>query len=276
MDKHRTSEFWDAHAHPFKSYKRRTAYCDEFLKRAQIKPGETVFDMGCGSGTLCIPLSDEGHEVFCADFSKGMLKTVEDVINEENITNLTTQLLSWEDDWDKAQVPICDVAISSRSLLAENVEDAVAKLDAHAHRRVCITARAAGDLCWTSRIADFLGRKSPETFNYARIVKAGLDLGRMVEVSYIIDKRIDIFPSQKDLRGFLQRKVPDMNSKEEALFDEYCTMNFKQYSDEQGNSGWICDDGAFSAWTFISWNKYIDDEDIEKDITWHTDKRTKE
>ena len=269
-NKHKTAEFWDAHAHPFYSYERRTKYCDEFLKRAAIKPGETVLDMGCGSGTLCIPLSDEGHKVFCADFSQGMLNTVEDVIKAEGITNLTTKLLSWEDDWQAAKVPVCDVAISSRSLLAENIEDAVAKLDAHARRRVCITARAAGDLCWTSKIADFLGREAPETFDYARIIKAGLDLGRMVDVGHIIDKRIDIFETQEGLRQFLKRKVPNMNAAEEERFNYYCETHFKQYSDEQGKNGWICDDGAFSAWTFISWNKFVDDADIDKTITWHS------
>ena len=271
-DKHRTAEFWNEHAHPFYSYKRRTAYCDEFLRRAKIKPGETVLDMGCGSGTLCIPLSDEGHEVFCADFSQGMLNTVEEVIATEGITNLKTKLLSWEDDWEAAQIPICDVAIASRSLLAEDIEDAVAKLDAHAKRRVCITTRAQGDVCWTNRVEAFLGRPSPSTFDFARVVKAALDLGRMVEVDYMIDKRVDIFPTKVALIEHLKHKAKHIDSFDIPKFEEYCNMYIEEYKDENNPEmhGWVCNDGAFSAWAFISWNKFIDDNDINKDIVFHS------
>ncbi len=56
---------WDEKAKPCTHYKRRSPYAEEFLLRSGIVPGDTVLDMGCGSGTLCLPLADDGHRVFC-------------------------------------------------------------------------------------------------------------------------------------------------------------------------------------------------------------------
>ena len=38
-----------------------------------MQPGETVFDMGCGTGTLAAEMATSGHKVIAADFSSGML-----------------------------------------------------------------------------------------------------------------------------------------------------------------------------------------------------------
>lgn len=131
--------FWNAKAKPCAHYERRSPYAEAFLRLSGIRDGESVFDMGCGSGTLCLPLADDGHNVFCADFSDGMLRSVQDVITEENITRLTLHRLSWQEDWSKHELPVCDLAFASRSLFGVDPTDALRKLTAQARRRVCIT-----------------------------------------------------------------------------------------------------------------------------------------
>lgn len=132
-------KFWDGLAKPCSHYERRSAYADEFLKLSDIHERESVFDMGCGTGTLCLPLSDAGHRVFCADFSEAMLKSLRNTVEEEKNTLLTLCSLSWQEDWTKRNAPICDLAFASRSMFGVDPMDAVTKLTEHARRRICIT-----------------------------------------------------------------------------------------------------------------------------------------
>lgn len=131
--------FWDAKAKPCSNYERRSEYAEKFLKLSGIRAGESVFDMGCGSGTLCLPLADDGHRVFCADFSDRMLQSLRDVVEEEHLTLLTLRKLSWQEDWAELELPVCDLAFASRSLFGVDPADAVEKLSGRAGRRVCIT-----------------------------------------------------------------------------------------------------------------------------------------
>ena len=68
------SEFWNNRAPSFLKVAGTSPYAVEFVKRAQLQPGETVFDMGCGSGTLALPLARQGHKVWGCDFSPVMLE----------------------------------------------------------------------------------------------------------------------------------------------------------------------------------------------------------
>ncbi|MBE6016264.1 MAG: methyltransferase domain-containing protein [Lachnospiraceae bacterium] len=137
--------FWDAKAKPCSAYERRSEYADEFLRRSGLQPGETVFDMGCGSGTLCLPLADDGHKVFCADLSEKMLQSVRDVIEEEGISLLSLKKLSWQEDWDQYDLPVCDLAFASRSMFGVDPANCAAKLSGRAKRRVCISLPVNSD-----------------------------------------------------------------------------------------------------------------------------------
>lgn len=67
------SEYWDKRAKSFPTVGEHSSYVDEFLRLADVGHGESVLDMGCGTGALAIPLASAGHKVVAADFSQGML-----------------------------------------------------------------------------------------------------------------------------------------------------------------------------------------------------------
>ena len=130
---------WDETAKPYEHYCERSSYFHEFISRSGIKPGDTVFDMGCGSGTLCVPLAEDGYTVFGADFSEKALDAVRDVIAERGIKGLTLKRLSFLDDWDDADIPDCDYVFASRCLNSLDPAVVLPKLTRYAKKRVCIT-----------------------------------------------------------------------------------------------------------------------------------------
>ncbi|MBE6009796.1 MAG: class I SAM-dependent methyltransferase [Lachnospiraceae bacterium] len=171
---------WDEKAKPCTHYKRRSPYAEEFLLRSGIVPGDTVLDMGCGSGTLCLPLADDGHRVFCGDISEKMLASVRNVIEAEGITSITLKKMSFYDDW--TDVPVCDMVFASRSLIDVDPMIVLPKLSAHAKKRVCITLHV--DLN-DGEISGFR-YKGADTISYFRsCINAVIDMGYLPRVEYM-------------------------------------------------------------------------------------------
>lgn len=130
---------WDETAKPYEHYRERGPYFHEFLERSGLQSGDTVFDMGCGTGTLCVPLAEDGYTVFGADFSERNLDSVRKVIEERSIKTLTLKCFSFLEDWDPYDIPKCDYVFASRCLNSLNPAVVLPKLTRYAKKRVCIT-----------------------------------------------------------------------------------------------------------------------------------------
>ena len=91
--------YWDKRSATFGTKDAPNPYVERFLELARILPGETVFDMGCGTGALSVPLGQAGHTVVAADFSAGMLGVLREELDAHGVTSVFPKQMSWEDDW---------------------------------------------------------------------------------------------------------------------------------------------------------------------------------
>ena len=67
---------WDKRARHFRPLE-TAPYARNFMKLLALKPSESALDMGCGAGSIAIPLAQAGHPVIAADFSPAMLGTLD-------------------------------------------------------------------------------------------------------------------------------------------------------------------------------------------------------
>lgn len=63
----RRSKFWDARARSFARHVSKTGYADSFLRIMNPEPDWRILDMGCGGGTLALPLSDKHTAITAMD-----------------------------------------------------------------------------------------------------------------------------------------------------------------------------------------------------------------
>lgn len=237
------SEYWDGRAAEF--LKKSSVYETEFLRMAGIQDGESVFDMGCASGTLAIPLAEEGHKVLACDFSGEMIRLLKEEAEKKNLSSLIdARILDWNENWDGKDLYPCDMALASRSLMADDIEDALSKLDSMAKRKVIITSPTkTARTC--REAAEYIGKSIED--KYLEVLEA---LDRL-DMSYTCDfldlgNRDSAYDSKESCYLKLRRGFDELTGEEEE--------DLRKFADERYCDGKLDADWPVR-WAFIWWEK---------------------
>lgn len=214
------SAVWDAKAKTFPvKHGSQRGYVSRFLELADVREGETVLDMGCGTGALATPLAQAGNRVIACDFSQGMMGMMLADQESLGIKNVESHIMSWSDDWDSFGLGenSVDVAFASRSIATFDLKESLMKLERVARRRVCITLpcgpspKSDPELIAAAGFEERVGRDFLYAFNI--LAQCGL----APEVSYIPNTRIEVFETRDDalatytdiVRGAVKGTVPE-------------------------------------------------------------------
>ncbi len=131
---------WDGRA---KDYGRDMSdYVVAFLAALDLRGACSLLDVGSGPGALALPLASRLDQVVALDYSPAMLERLQQRAEAEGLRNIRCIHRAWEQDW--RDVPVCDIAIASRSTLVDDLEAAVDKLNRHARLRVYLTVLVGG------------------------------------------------------------------------------------------------------------------------------------
>lgn len=205
------SSFWDKKAEHYNKPFGHSPYSRQFIEFSDIEAGDTIFDMGCGTGAIAIPLAMEGHEVCAADFSKGMLGHLEKDAAAAGVATIHPIVLSWEDDWRSHGIEpkSYDVAIASRSIATNDLECALMKLSSVARKKCAITVSAGSSPRSDQQILSEIGLQQyiGRDFLYAFMIL--VNAGYMPEVRYIRSVRIDTYEDEREAYESLKKMVMD-------------------------------------------------------------------
>ncbi|MEN6373293.1 MAG: class I SAM-dependent methyltransferase [Smithella sp.] len=211
--------FWDGRAPSF-AKATETEYIDHFLAIMKPETHWTVFDMGCGSGTLAVPLAKLVSSVTAVDFSREMLAVVRKRCEDEGIHNVNIIHGQWEDDWGKLGINTCDVAIASRSMVVDDLQASILKLNAVARKRVYIVS-VAGDGPRDRRIFNAIGRpfrSGPDyIYNYNLLYQMGIP----ANVAFIEEIRNRTYESPEEAVQSMQWMFDDLSSREKEKLSDY-------------------------------------------------------
>lgn len=248
------ASYWNARAKSFSEKAGTSPYAAEFIERAQLDSGETVLDMGCGSGTLAIPLAQAGHEVWACDFSSEMLRILKERAAELGVgERIHTKLVSWADDWDEADVPVCDVAFSSRSMAADDLWGAIEKIDSRARRRVCVTMGTNQSPRVDETLSAAIGRPKPGLPEFVYAMNMLWVMGKRPELSLISTLRQDRFESV-DAAVEKHAQIMEATPAEVDLLRAYAVEHMRPVETEDGIR-WEFDHTRQTNWAFMSWSK---------------------
>lgn len=243
--------YWDKRAVSFVDHAGKTAYPDAFLRVMDPQHEWTVLDMGCGGGTLALPLAERVKEITAVDYSDKMIEMLGAEIQRRGIKNIKTIKACWEDDWSEMNIGIHDVAIASRSLSVDDLHGAIMKLIGAARKRVYIST-VVGDGPYDRRIFNAIGRELIPAVDYIYIYNLLFQMGIHAGITFIPEETIRTFDDLNAARNYFKWMLNEMTLKEEYNLDRYLREN----TVIRNGSAVIEYKKAFK-WAVIWWDKEI-------------------
>ena len=129
----RPSDHWTDYARQFKDDPHRQGDPVVEALLANLKPGDTLLDVGAGGGRLALPLALSCRSVTAVEPSPSMCAVLQETANEYGIDNVSIVQSGWVD----AEVEPADVILCSHVVyVIEDIGAFVRKLNSHARRLV--------------------------------------------------------------------------------------------------------------------------------------------
>lgn len=259
--------YWNERARTFSQKDSPDSYVERFLALTGVRPTDSIFDMGCGTGNLSIPLGQQGHEVLAADFSSVMLERLQTKLNAEHIRTVRTMELSWEDDWQAKGVEpgSFDICVASRSIAANDLQGALEKLSATARRRICITLSTGASPRIHGRMLQELGLPWAPGFDAVYAIGILIGLGFEPELTYIHTSRNDRFESMADaeekylamVKGALGPAATSQLESVRPRLRRWLEDNLTSAADPRNPQALQLNRPREVSWAFIAWNKQL-------------------
>ena len=231
---------WDARASGVSRRSMQSRYAQEFIGRMDLSDCTTLLDVGCGPGTICVPLAGRLRTIYGLDYSRGMLDALASNADRLGVSNVQPVLRAWEDDW--SDIPSCDIVVASRSTSVQDMTAALQKLNDMARKRVYLTHTVGGKFV-SQEILEVIGRKRVAAPDYIYVVNILYAMGIHPRIDYI---RNDAHLDVADFDDLLRRVSWSLGK-----LDEDETARLRRWSERNGNDSIR----APMQWAFISWEK---------------------
>ncbi|HIJ89715.1 MAG: class I SAM-dependent methyltransferase [Desulfobulbaceae bacterium] len=239
---------WDRRAASFAERNIDSPFVAQFMSRIRIEHDWTVLDVGCGPGTLAIPLAGQMRKVTALDYSASMLSELDKLAKGAGRNNIQTIQTSWDDDWQALGIGRHDVAIASRSLSVEDLKGALTKLNAWADKAVYVVDRV-GAGPFDPDLFRAIGRNFQPGPDYIFTVNILYTLGIHAHVDFITLNNKRIYGSREEALQSYRWMVDDLTALEEEQLTSYVDAQLN----ELGPKTWQFTRQTAPQWALIWW-----------------------
>ncbi len=241
--KGKSSESWDKRSGEMAPRMQKSAYVDEFISKMDIDGDEVVLDIGCGPGTLAVPLAKRVKKIIAIDFSRAMLDELEKYAKNEGVSNIETHHLAWDDEWDKLLEDV-DIIVASRSIEVKDISEALAKMSKKAKKACYVTYKVGGSFV-DQEILDFIEKKIVTKPDFWYIPLILYKDGYLPKIDYIYTNDGSVRHNSKE--EFVNTLVWSLGGLDERQHELSC----KFYDDFV-----VCEKYTKkpTVWAFISWS----------------------
>ena len=241
--------FWDKRAPEFTRHATASDYIGQFIAIMKPEPHWSVLDIGCAAGTLAVPLAGSVKSITALDPSTAMLSLLDVRCLKNGISNIRAVKGRWEDDWSELGIGVHDVAIASRSLLVDDLGEAVLKLQSHASKRVYISA-LVDDGPYDRKVLEAVGRKLCLGADYIVVYNLLRQMGIYANVTLTVKREEKSYGDVEDALNSMRWMVYEMTPEEEERLRDYlrgCLV--------RDGERWKLPYRLVERWAVLSWEK---------------------
>ncbi len=239
---------WNSRAPSFARQTRASVYARNILELIKPQPHWRVLDVGCGPGTLAVPLAETVRTVTAIDPATAMIAILRDTCAGRGLANVEARELGWEDDWEEAGIGEHDVAIASRSLVVDDLQAAIIKLAGKARHRVYISS-LVGDGPYDRRIFEAIGRELDRGPDFLCVYNLLNQMGILAEVSFLASgDNCRVYADLEEAVNGFGWMVADMTVEEKGRLRTYLRRHLVRSGD-----GWTLDYRHPVRWAVLSW-----------------------
>jgi SAM-dependent methyltransferase len=224
-------------------------YISKMLDRIEVNPEWSVLDIGCGPGTLTLPLAKKAKSVTALDFSSEMIRILTINADKSGIANINYVTSSWQDAFVGKKLGEYDVVVASRALVTGDIESAMSDINSMTRQAAYVTFPVIHlPLDWEAYKA--IGRSGNKHPPYIYVYNMLYRMGIMANVEILHSKVKVQFPSIEETIKDLQWRTDPFTADEKKKLTEFLEKKFSG----QKNSAVFTHEGR-SVWALIWWRK---------------------
>jgi SAM-dependent methyltransferase len=245
----RDSKFWDKRAPSFTRHASGSDYIGQFLDIMKPEPSWSVLDIGCAAGTLAVPLASAVGIITALDYSKIMLRLLDERCWEQGIPNIRIVHGRWEDDWDALGIGVHDAAVASRSLVMDDLRGAIEKLSRYARRRVLVST-LVDDGPFDRRIFEAVGRSFQPGADYIIVYNLLRQMGIYANIAFTTHCEVKTFQDAEEALSSMRWMIHEMTPEEEVRLKAHLEKTLVRV-----NGGWQMPYRHLVRWAVMWWDK---------------------
>jgi len=224
-------------------------YVSKLLALIKVRPSWSILDIGCGPGTIAIPIAKKVKAVTALDVSSEMLKHLKINAINSGLNNIHAINSSWQDAFKNNLIAEHDVVIASRSLMSGDMKQAISNFNSIARQAVYLTLPIV-HLPFDREVFTAIGRKGVKHAPYVYFYNLLYQMGVLANIEIIRSKVVVEFPDIQAAIDDLQWRTETFSSAELIKIGEY----LGNMTIHRNGTSKISHKG-YSKWALIWWRK---------------------
>ncbi len=222
-------------------------YISKMLARVQVKPEWSVLDIGCGPGTLAIPLAKKAASLTALDLSSEMLKYLKINAEKSGLSNIRYLNASWQEALASGLPGKHDVVVASRCLMSGDMKEFISWVRSIAAHAVYVTFPII-HLPFDWEVYKAIGRNGKRQPPFIYFYNLLYQMGIHANVEILLSRVRVRFSSIEEAISQLQWRTDPFTAEEKARLVDFLEKKFK----EQKETGALTHEG-YSKWALIWW-----------------------
>ena len=244
------SKDWNKAAPNFGKSAKRDDYHTKLIERIDITKDDTLLDLGCGDGTITIPLAKRAKSVTGVDSTYKMLEILNEKAQKENIGNIKTI----EEDLSKITIDNVgkhDIVVASRSLNGIlNIKETIANINEIAENYVYITLFGPNNWKIEKEFYDSINKEYVEFPSHRYFFNILVDMGIYPNVESLNIGREREYESIEEALENGKWRLDTLNDREKEQLYEYLEDILKK-----GENGKLSNPNDKADWVLYWWKK---------------------